>query len=79
MWANVLIAVGTIVIGAMGTLARAGNTMGLYAGEMVASAILLAGFLMAGTLEKGTKAALEHARARRESGAPPVEPGSSEA
>ena len=62
MWANVLIALGTLIIGAMGSMARAGNTAGLYVGEMVASAVLLAGFLMAGTLEKGAKQALAHRR-----------------
>ena len=62
MWANVLIALGTLIIAGMGSMARAGNTNGLYVGEMVASAVLLAGFLMAGTLERGAKAALEHRR-----------------
>jgi len=57
VWANVLIFIGTLVIAAAGSLARLGGTGGLYAGEMVASAILLAGFLMAGTLEKGAQAA----------------------
>ena len=33
MWANVLIALGTVIIGAMGSMARAGNTVGLYAGK----------------------------------------------
>jgi hypothetical protein len=64
MWANVLIAIGTIVIAAAGGMARAGQTVGLYPAEMVASAILLAGFLMAGTLEKGAKSI----RAERKSG-----------
>ena len=66
MWANVLIAVGTICIAAAGGMARAGNTVGLYPGEMVASAILLAGFLMAGTLDKGAKEAATKNRERRE-------------
>jgi hypothetical protein len=65
-WANVLIIVGTLVIAGAGGMARAGRTEGLYAGEMVASAILLAGFLMAGTLEKGARAAIEAGRAKRE-------------
>lgn len=65
MWANVLIALGTICIAAAGGMARAGATVGLYPGEMVASAMLLAGFLMAGTLDKGAKAAVEHGRERR--------------
>jgi undecaprenyl pyrophosphate phosphatase UppP len=57
MWANVLIAIGTIVIAWAGSRARLGVTAGLYPAEMVASAILLAGFLMAGTLAKGAQAA----------------------
>ena len=65
MWANVLIAIGTLVIAAAGSMARAGQTVGLYPAEMVASAILLAGFLMAGTLDKGAKAAIEAGQARR--------------
>jgi hypothetical protein len=67
VWANVLIIIGTLVIAAAGSLARLGGTGGLYAGEMVASAILLAGFLMAGTLDKGAKAAKA---ARESTGAP---------
>jgi hypothetical protein len=65
MWANVLIAAGTLVIAAAGSMARAGATAGLYAAEMVASALLLGGFLMAGTLDKGAKAAAAAGRARR--------------
>jgi hypothetical protein len=56
VWANVLIIIGTLVIAGAGSMARAGRTVGLYPAEMVASAILLAGFLMAGTLEKGAQA-----------------------
>jgi hypothetical protein len=52
-WANVLIFVGTLLIAGAGSMARAGTTAGLYPAEMVASAVLLAGFLMAGTLERG--------------------------
>ncbi|MDI6712901.1 MAG: hypothetical protein QMD96_06655 [Anaerosomatales bacterium] len=59
VWANVLIIIGTLVIAGAGSMARAGRTMGLYPAEMVASAILLAGFLMAGTLEKGARAVRE--------------------
>lgn len=65
MWANVLIALGTIVIAAAGGMARAGNPVGLYPAEMVASAILLAGFLLAGTLDKGAKEAIAHGQERR--------------
>ncbi len=64
-WANVFIIIGTLIIAGMGGMARAGTTAGLYLGEMIASAILLAGFLMAGTLERGSKAAVEAGRARR--------------
>ncbi len=66
VWANVLIIVGTLLIAGAGSMARAGATSGLYVGEMIASAILLAGFLLAGTLERGAAAA----RARREEQAP---------
>lgn len=45
VWANVLIAVGTVVIAAAGSRARAGQT----------AALLLWGFLKAGTLDKGAK------------------------
>jgi len=52
-WANVLIAAGAALLAALGSRARLGDTTGLYAGEMVAVVLLLAGFLLAGTLEKG--------------------------
>lgn len=55
-WANVLIFIGTLLIAGAGSMARAGTTGGLYPAEMVASAVLLAGFLMAGTLDKGARA-----------------------
>jgi hypothetical protein len=55
-WANVLIIVGTLMIAGAGSMARLGGTGGLYAGEMVASAVLLWGFLKASTLEKGARA-----------------------
>lgn len=66
MWANVLIAVGTIIIAVAGGMARAGVSVGLYPAEMVASAVLLAGFLMAGTLDKGVKESVKKGRERRE-------------
>ncbi len=59
VWANILIFVGTLLIAGAGSMARAGNTVGLYPAEMVASAILLAGFLMASTLEKGARTVRE--------------------
>jgi hypothetical protein len=65
MWANVLIAAGTLLIAYVGSKARLGSTAGLYPAEMVASALLLGGFLMAGTLDKGAKAALAKNKARR--------------
>jgi len=66
----VLIIVGTLMIAAAGTMARAGTTQGLYAGEMVASGVLLAGFLVAGTLERGSKTAVAENRARRAASEP---------
>jgi hypothetical protein len=56
VWANVLIIIGTLMIAGAGSMARLGLSGGLYAGEMLASAILLWGFLMASTLDKGAKA-----------------------
>ena len=53
VWANVLIAAGTLVIAAAGGRARAGRTIGLYPAEMLGAALLLWGFLKASTLEKG--------------------------
>ncbi|MRR11892.1 hypothetical protein EG835_05360 [bacterium] len=66
VWANVLIIVGTLIIAGAGSMARAGVTSGLYPAEMVASAVLLAGFLLAGTLEKGASAVKERLVAERE-------------
>jgi hypothetical protein len=65
MWANVLIAAGTICIAGAGSMARAGMSVGLYPGEMIASAMLLAGFLMAGTLDKGVKESIAAGQERR--------------
>ena len=65
MWANVLIAAGTLLIAFVGSRARLGVTAGLYPAEMVASALLLGGFLLAGTLDKGAKAARANAQAAR--------------
>jgi hypothetical protein len=55
VWANVLIAAGAAVLAALGSRARLGDTTGLYPAEMVAAALMLAGFLVAGTLDKGTQ------------------------
>ncbi len=65
VWANVLIIIGTLAIAGAGSMARAGATQGLYFAEMVASAILLAGFLMASTLQKGAEAARIEGQERR--------------
>lgn len=64
-WANVLIIIGTLLIAGAGSMARAGQTVGLYPAEMVASAVLLAGFLLAGTLEKGAKKIKERRSAEK--------------
>jgi len=56
MWANVLIAAGAGLLAFVGSRARLGNTAGLYPAEMVGAALMLAGFLMANTLEKGRRA-----------------------
>lgn len=55
-WANALIAAGALILAALGSRARLGDTTGLYAAEMVAAVLMLAGFLLAGTLEKGSAA-----------------------
>lgn len=65
MWANVLIAAGTVLIAWAGAMARTGRAVGLYPAELVASGLLLAGFLLAGTLQKGARAAIEHGRELR--------------
>lgn len=67
-WANVLIFIGTLCIAGAGSMARAGRTGGLYLGEMIASAILLAGFLMASTLEKGAATIRQRRAAERNAG-----------
>ncbi len=69
-WANALIFVGTLTIAGAGSMARAGTTAGLYPAEMVASMLLLAGFLMAGTLRKGALAVRERHARESESGRP---------
>lgn len=56
MWANVIIAAGTMVIATVGSLARTGRAVGLYPAEMIGSALLLWGFLKASTLGKGARA-----------------------
>ena len=53
VWANVLIAAGTLVIASGGGMAKAGNTTMFYVAEMVAAALFFAGFVLAGTLKKG--------------------------
>jgi hypothetical protein len=53
VWANVLIAAGTLVIASGGGMAKAGNTTMFYLTEMLAAVLFFAGFLMAGTLRKG--------------------------
>ncbi len=62
MWANVIIAAGTIVIAAAGGMARAGQSVGLYPAEMVGAALLLWGFLKAGTIQKGAQGIREKRR-----------------
>jgi hypothetical protein len=53
VWANVLIAAGAGVLAFIGSRARLGDTTGLYPAEMFGAALMLAGFLVAGTLDKG--------------------------
>jgi hypothetical protein len=70
VWANVLIVAGALLIAFVGSRARLGSTAGLYVGEMAASALMLAGFLLAGTLEKGKNARRQGGRPARGGGAP---------
>ncbi|MEZ5125291.1 MAG: hypothetical protein R2826_03450 [Thermoleophilia bacterium] len=57
MWGNVLIAAGAALLAVVGSRARLGETAGLYPAEMIGAALMLAGFLVADTLEKGARAA----------------------
>lgn len=57
VWANVLIAAGAGVLAFIGSRARLGDSTGLYPAEMVGAALMLGGFLVADTLEKGRRAA----------------------
>jgi hypothetical protein len=63
VWANVFIAAGAALIAASGSRARLGDTTGLYPAEMAALVLMLVGFLLAGTLDKGTKARRDSAQA----------------
>jgi hypothetical protein len=69
--ANVLIAAGAALLAALGSRARLGQTAGLYPAEMVSAALMLAGFLVAGTLDKGTR------RRKEQRGEPHPEPAGS--
>ncbi|MCL5292083.1 MAG: hypothetical protein M1548_06085 [Actinobacteria bacterium] len=64
MWANVIIAAGTMVIATVGSMARTGRAVGLYPAEMVGSALLLWGFLKASTLDRGA-ATIRQSRVRK--------------
>ena len=61
-----------------GSMARAGATQGLYFAEMIASAILLAGFLMASTLQKGAAIARKEGQERRAAEAQAASPTTEE-
>jgi hypothetical protein len=56
VWANVLIAAGAGLLAFVGSRARLGSTAGLYPAEMAGAALMLAGFVVAGTLDKGRRA-----------------------
>jgi hypothetical protein len=62
-WANILIAAGTIVIAGAGSMARSGQTVGLYPAEMVGAALMLWGFMKAGSLKQGALAKTKEAKA----------------
>lgn len=65
VWANVLILAGTFMFAGAGAAARFGWPHGRYLSHALGGLLLLAGFLMAGTLDKGAKAAVAASRARR--------------
>jgi hypothetical protein len=64
MWANVMISIGAGLLAFVGSRARLGATAGLYPAEMIGAAFMLAGFLLAGTLDKGRRAARAGRRAK---------------
>ncbi len=68
VWANVLIALGAGLLAFVGSRARIGSTAGLYPAEMVGAALMLAGFLVAGTLEKGRRVARARRKGTRRAG-----------
>jgi hypothetical protein len=70
MWANVLIAAGAGLLAFLGSRARLGDTTGLYPAEMAGAALMLAGFVVAGTLEKGRRAARKARGSRSTPGGP---------
>jgi hypothetical protein len=47
MWGNILIAVGALIIGFVGTLTRLGIGDFLYVGELAAASLMFAGFRLA--------------------------------
>jgi len=55
VWANVLIAAGAALLAFLGSRARLGDSTGLYPAEMVAVSLMFAGFLLAGTLDRGAR------------------------
>ncbi len=65
MWANVLIAAGTVVIASAGGMAKAGNTTLFYLAEMLAAILFFSGFLLAGTLKPGADKIREHRAAEK--------------
>jgi hypothetical protein len=56
VWANVLIAMATLVIAAAGSMAATIGTSLFYLAEFLAAGLFMAGFLLAGTLAKGAAA-----------------------
>ncbi len=55
VWANILIIAGTFVIAGSGSMVSSGHPEGLYPAEMIGAALLLWGFLKAGSLKKGAE------------------------
>jgi hypothetical protein len=59
-----MISIGAGLLAFVGSRARLGATAGLYPAEMIGAAFMLAGFLLAGTLDKGRRAARAGRRAK---------------
>lgn len=67
VWANVLIATATLVIGAAGGMAATGYPQIFYVAELISAALYMWGFVLASDLKRGAEAAKAN-RARADLG-----------